>query len=108
MTKNEELEVLYKAIHELGADSYLGPWLDSVADEVRSTIESDIQPTISIDNAQQEANQIIEEAKEQASEIIKDATAKAEKVTKEAYDKWEKLSNALYDVARSTIRQLQD
>jgi hypothetical protein len=44
MLKAEELGILDRAIAQLGRDSYLGPWLASVRDEVERDIRSDFSP----------------------------------------------------------------
>jgi len=62
MTKSQELDILRKAASELGADSYLGPWLSFVIPIVERDIRSDNPPaTIT---PQKHAAQIIAEAKE--------------------------------------------
>lgn len=44
MTKDEELAVLDSAIHTLGPDSYIGPWLERVRASVEMDIRSDLPP----------------------------------------------------------------
>ena len=57
-TKAQELEVLQRAIDELGSDSYLGVWLASVVDEVTRDIRSDFYPTTLPSAARREADLI--------------------------------------------------
>ena len=90
LTKKEELGVLDSTINQLGADSYLGPWLQSVRYEVEQFIRSDIFPQVSVresvsqalaagkaitDQAQVEANKLIKDAQKIKSDTLKEASS---------------------------------
>lgn len=59
MLKREELAILDRAIAELGAQSYLGPWLSSVRAEVEASIVSDLEPAMLPAEAYARAQQTI-------------------------------------------------
>lgn len=65
MNKQAELTIIDKAIKSLGRDSYLGPWLSSVRDEVERDITSDFLPAITLADAvkagQAKAEQVLAE-----------------------------------------------
>lgn len=48
MTKQQELSHLRSLIKSLGPDTYLGPWLQQVVNEVEQMVKSDIFPNINI------------------------------------------------------------
>jgi hypothetical protein len=76
MTKRQELEVLAEAIAKLGPDSYLGPWLASVAGEVESSIRSDFFPSCSI----RETNAHCEAIRAEAKAVLDRAHASAKDI----------------------------
>lgn len=44
-TKKQELQILDKTIAELGPDSYIGPWLQKMRDNVKDLIMNDLLPS---------------------------------------------------------------
>lgn len=83
MTKQDELQVLAKAIAELGPDSYLGPWLSEVQNEVGQLIQSDFPVRISVIAASKEAARLVTEATERAKQLRDDAEREATRRIKE-------------------------
>ena len=80
MTKNEEIQVVRDAAAKLGRNSYCGPWLESVADEVLAEMRSDYPPSPSIAAAQRQADEIIRGAKAHAEDLLKAARKMAEDI----------------------------
>ena len=87
MIKQDELQVLNKAIAELGPDSYLGPWLLEVQNEVGQLIQSDFPVEISVIAASKEAARLVADATEQAKQICEDAEREATKRIKDAEER---------------------
>jgi hypothetical protein len=108
MTKQEELNTLRATAHTLGADSYLGPWLDSVADELEALILADLQPRLTLADAMADAREVTDRADREATETIQAAQREAARIEERATQQWEKMSNALYDAARGTLRMLSN
>ena len=100
MTKQQEIEVLNKAIAALGPDSYLGPWLAEVRAEVESNIRSDFFPQITIAAGQQCAKGFVDAAKSDAERIINDAQAKADAIIKDANRHRANITSAIYAAQR--------
>lgn len=84
MTKQQEIEVLTKAISTLGPDSYLGPWLSQIKAEVESLVRSDIFPDITLNDAIKSGDGIKLNAIAAAAVIVNDAKLKADKIGKDA------------------------
>ena len=72
MNKQAELHILDKAITSLGWDSYLGPWLASVRDEVERDITSDFLPSLTLADA-------IKAGQAKADEVLAALRAELEK-----------------------------
>jgi chorismate mutase len=108
MTKQEELNTLRATAHTLGADSYLGPWLDSVADELEALILADLQPRLTLADAIAKAREVTDEAEREAATRIETATRHAALLEAKAEKRWEKISTVLYDAARLAIRELNE
>lgn len=73
MTKRQELDILDETIAKLGPDSYLGPWLASVASEVERSVRSDYFPTVSVKETQLSCAKMKDEAKAWADAVMEDA-----------------------------------
>lgn len=73
MTKSQEIEILLEAAAKLGNNSYCGPWLAGIAEEVRSEIRSDFMPSPSITQTVKLCEGRIAEAKAAAETIIRAA-----------------------------------
>jgi len=70
MTKPTELELLDRTIAAFGPNSYLGPWLAEVRDELRQTILADLTPRPRLPReAYAEAVRTMTEANAAADEI---------------------------------------
>src|ERR1043166_933705 len=83
-TKQQEIEILEAAIQQLGPDSYLGPWLQSVAGEVERLVRCDIFPELSLKAAQEDAAVIKRNAQGEAENIIKKADDNALRIKRQA------------------------
>lgn len=107
MTKRDELAVLDKAISELGADSYLGPWLAESRAEVAQAIKSDMFPVCSwkaaIAQAAEQAQAILEQAHKEA-EAIKLAAEREAKSTRQQRDACLQYG---FDALNQAIKRLQ-
>ena len=88
--KADEIQIIDSAITQLGTDSYLGPWLTQIRSELIRDLRSDILPTISLDDAEKQAGEIVKRAKAQEDQILKLANIAA----------GEKLMRAEREVAR--------
>jgi hypothetical protein len=95
MTKSQELAVIDAAIKQLGTDSYLGPWLQSIRPELESTIRSDFMPEINLKFVVAECNRRIETAKSEAEFIISQAKIKAKAVEAAADKHFQSVANAI-------------
>jgi len=87
MCKSQEIETLREVAAKLGPDSYCGPWLSSVADEVKDEIRSDFFPSPSIAATKKECDKMRELARAAATEFENTARAKADAIVKEATDR---------------------
>jgi len=55
-SKAQEIQILRDAITTLGADTYLGPWLGALVDEVERDIRGDLFPCRTLRDTQAECN----------------------------------------------------
>jgi hypothetical protein len=99
MTKDQELFILTEAATKLGTDSYCGPWLLDVLDELERDIRSDLPPSPSPTISRQQAESIIADARNQAATIIMNAKDAAARELKQARHEAESIRSNL----RSTI-----
>lgn len=83
MTKSQEIEILLETAAKLGKNSYCGPWLASVAEEVRSEIRSDFMPSPSITLTIKACERRIANAKAEAEIIINGAYKQSETIRQE-------------------------
>ena len=106
MNKTSELAILAGAITALGNDSYLGPWLASIAGEVERDIRSDFSPSPTIGGTvaacarlEKEAAARCEEkiarAEKQAAEEIRLARVRAEGILSRALSAIRECENTL-------------
>jgi len=104
MNKAQELAVITAAAAALGEDSYLGPWLVQIADELERDLRSDIVPTINLADARRQAESIVAAAKQQAAQI----TLAASKASEAQYGRIAQVGAEaaayLYRVSRDTER----
>ena len=63
MTKKQEIAHVRALIKTLGPDTYLGPWLQEVVDQVEQYIISDIFPDISLKKCEEEIKKSLEACK---------------------------------------------
>jgi hypothetical protein len=83
MTKDQEIKRLKEIAFEFGKDSYCGPWLDSVIEEVESDIKNDFPPSPSFSESRRQVAIMLHEAIEEAKKIIEEATKKKMKIADE-------------------------
>lgn len=83
-TKAEEMEILEDAIRRLGPDTYLGPWLQDVLEEVRGLVRSDIFPELCIRDAAQEVRCMLENAGGARRLILEEAHKDGARIREEA------------------------
>lgn len=83
-TKAEEILILRNAATQLGAQSYLGPWLESIIPEAESLLLSDIRPDITLSRTIRRCEEIVADAQRRRTEIGKNADQYAAKTIAEA------------------------
>jgi len=81
MNKSEELAAFHAFRRSMPPASYLRPWLDSIADEIESSLTSDYFPCASIHEAQKQAAAILQDARAHAAEVTQTAKDQAAKET---------------------------
>ena len=84
MNKQEELAILQKAASDLGRDSYLGPWLASIIDELGRDLESDFVPVITLAEARQRAEYVAAKSRNEAEAHFKKVGLEADQVLRVA------------------------
>jgi hypothetical protein len=107
MSKQEEIDIIDQAIKKLGADSYLGPWLASVRDSVRSDIINDMVPEMTVKTTRAICDKMIAEATAWAFTTRNEATEWADKTRKEAKERAERTINSAASAIRLAGRQLE-
>lgn len=111
MDKKTELAVLDVAIAQLGAESYLGPWLSGIRLELEALLRADVLPEITVGGALLQAREIVSKAKLEAEAktakastegqaIISAARAKAEEFERTALRERMALAASLEETAR--------
>lgn len=80
ITKQQEIEILEKAIKSLGPDSYLGPWLTQIKAGLADLIKTDMFPDITLNDAIRSGEEIKKQAFVSADDILREATLKAVKI----------------------------
>lgn len=99
ITKDQELAILDEAIAKLGKNSYLGPWIYSIREELKVSMQSDFFPTITLSEAVAEVKALYVKAEENRDKLIADAKHRVEQAEKHAKRK--------LDDARSVIIKAQ-
>jgi len=107
MTKLQEIEILDRAINELGPDSYLGPWLKEVRGEVQSLISSDHFPRLSVREAAREAETTTQAAYKFAQETGRIAEANAEAIRDRAHKDAERTRENACNLLRNLLNEAQ-
>lgn len=106
MTKNQELEILDAAISKLGPDTYLGPWLSQIRFELKSLLQSDILPQISLEDASKEARLVLERANLEADRIVKTARKNVQGIEQNAAEEATRIGNSVLRVLRDAEKAL--
>ena len=108
MTKNKELEILRRTASELGADSYTGPWLESILPDLESVMRSDFLPTLTVQEAilaaDKAATEILDAAQSRAKQILTAAKNNADVMEKA----WERARKNTLEALRESIRNLEN
>jgi tRNA C32,U32 (ribose-2'-O)-methylase TrmJ len=78
ITKDQELKTLKETAAKLGPNSYLGPWLDSIAFELEAMMRADSFPCINLTEAAEDVAKILAKAEQKADEIKVAALQRAE------------------------------
>ena len=73
-TKAQEMAILQRTIIELGPDTYLGPWLKSLLDELERDLRCDLFPLQTLAQAKAESHALLEQTRTVCAEL-KTATA---------------------------------
>lgn len=107
MNKSEELAILRNTIRKLGPNSYCGPWLASVADEVEREVRGDFFPTPSIAATQQTCDEMLKFARSTAADIEAAARAKAERRLKATEDSIAGIKDRAAIALRTALENLE-
>jgi L-fucose mutarotase/ribose pyranase (RbsD/FucU family) len=102
LTKGDELQIIDHAITQLGTDSYLGPWLTQIRSELIRDLRSDILPTISLDDAAQQAEWIVRRAEVKEDQIVRAAEIEAGQIMVRA----EREATRVRDIIREASNKL--
>jgi hypothetical protein len=78
ITKDQELATLRETAAKLGPNSYLGPWMESVAFELEAMMRADSFPCVSLTESAEQADKILARAERKAEQIIANAKRDAE------------------------------
>lgn len=100
MTKKKELDAVRDLAKELGPDSYLGPWLESILPELESDLRSDILPTLSLKQAK-------DRARDEALRIVGISTRKGEEIIQVAQHKSHILESRANNARNSALEALR-
>lgn len=84
MTKDQELNILRKAIQDLRIDSYLGKWLNSITDELERDLRSDFIPVLTLAEARDRAESVLAAARNRAEAHHREVAAEADRILIEA------------------------
>lgn len=106
MTKDQELAILRKAIQDLRVDSYLGPWLNSITDELERDLRSDFIPVLTLSEARRRADNVLADAHAKAEQIRQEAQREADKVKQDAIDSSRRVRAALRHDLQQALNNL--
>jgi len=88
MDKASELRELREFAHRLGPNSYVGPWIAEVREDVASFMLSDMPipllPSVTGREARERAEGIIRDAEKEAAAMLQDAIVEAKRIRTEA------------------------
>ena len=102
LTKAEEISAVKHLADQLGAHSYLGPWLQDALPYLSDTLRSDIPPISALhlhqlatadrllglmtkQQAQLEARELLDSARQRSDVLLRQATLDAERITSRAW-----------------------
>lgn len=108
MRKAEEIQMLREVAKVLGPNSYCGPWLASVADEVEYEVRSDFFPTPSIAATRKECENLKADAIAEAGMIEAVAREKANKIASDADDRASRIRDRAAIALRSALVELEE
>lgn len=103
-TKAQEIEILDKAIRELGSDSYLGPWLTQIRGGIADLIRCDIFPDITLNDSIAQSEHTKRCAKEEAAQIVAKAKAEADKLVRDARNQKSAIASHVSEALRALER----
>ena len=109
MMKEQEIEKLTALAAELGPESYVGPWLESVIPEIKQSIISDVNPTVSwtqMGDMARKAEERLENLNKAAA-ASRDNTREANKMIHDADIAREKVKDLLREL-EATIKFERD
>lgn len=106
MTKDQELAILRKAIQDLRVDSYLGPWLNSVTDELERDLRSDFIPVLTLSEARRRADNVLADAHYKAEKVLAEAQREADKLKQESIDNARRIRAALRHDLQQALNNL--
>lgn len=107
MMKSEEIALLRAVAAKLGPNSYCGPWLASVADEVERDIHSDFFPLMSIASTKLTCDKMLEFARSTAADIEAAARTNADKAIRATEDRIAALMERTRSDLNAAIRRLE-
>jgi cell division septum initiation protein DivIVA len=103
LMKADEIQIIDHAITQLGTDSYLGPWLTQIRSELIRDLRSDILPTISLDDAAQQAGEIVKRAKAQEDQILRAAEIEAGQIMMRAESEATRVRDIIRDASNKLL-----
>jgi len=106
MEKNEEIRILRETVNKLGRNSYTGDWLAGLIPEIEGLMRADICPTITINEAKQQAAAIIDEARGKAADIEAKAKIEADTIIKGAEQKRDRIFTQVWDSLKVAEKEL--
>lgn len=106
ITKQQELDILQKAIAKLGPNSYLGPWLTQVSGELKLMITSDLFPDINLNQTAERVRQEREACRNECNLMASEAERAAERIRKEARDQAESVRQNMAFRLREALKQI--
>lgn len=107
MMKSEEIALLRGIAAKLGPNSYCGPWLASVADEVEQQVRSDFFPTPTLAGTRKDCEEMIALAKDKAEQIEADARTEGIKIVKTAKERAATIINLSRTSLQAAIQRLE-
>lgn len=106
-TKAQEIEILQRTIAALGPDTYLGPWLDSIIEELRADLRNDFYPVKTLRDHQLQCQQLKTGAEDFCRQQKDRARIEAQRILETAQTSAAAIRARLTVQLRSSLQQLE-